>query len=319
MNTSNIIVSTITPCFRMKRYLKLFLDELPKQTYFEKMEVVIDHNEPDAEEMAWVQEFQSKHPGRLKHIITNPVAPIGTSMNTCIRESTGTYLTIWNVDDLRTPNSIELQVKAIEEKNGDISYGDYEIVRSFAPAGTVHGNVVDHSKCPESEFTRSMIFGPYVMFKKSIIEKSGIFDEQLKSGADFDLCVRLAFNGKAVMADGLLGYYLNEGKGASTRPDSKQKLDRTIIELRYGIYDKIDYDLVPDATTFALHHIVVDGKLEVVEQFVPNYGEVIKQRLIDWKNKGLSSYAVKKIFRIEKIKFRIKSILKKIYFKLHSK
>jgi len=32
-----------------------------------------------------------------------------------------------------------------------------------------------------------MILGPFFMFRKSIIEKSGVFDEQLIQGADYDL------------------------------------------------------------------------------------------------------------------------------------
>jgi GT2 family glycosyltransferase len=310
----NILVSTITPCFRMKRYLKLFLEELPNQTYFDKMEVVLDHNEPDEEEVALVKEFQAKYPGRLKHIITNPVAPIGTSMNTCIRESSGKYLTIWNVDDLRTPNSIELQVKAIEDQGGDIAYGDYEIVRKFAPVGTVHGSMVTHDKFAESEFTRSMIFGPFVMCTKALLDKAGLFDEQLVQGADFDWCVRLAFNGKAVMANGNLGYYLNEGKGQSTKPNSKQKLDKAIIELRFGIYDKLDYDYVPDATTYQIHNVIIDGKAYMIEEFVPNYRATIQKRLNEWKQKGLKNYAIQKTFGISAAKAKIKNVLKKAYF-----
>lgn len=296
----------------MKRYLKLFLDELPKQTYFDKLEIVLDHNEPDDEEIAWVKEFQEKHPGRVKHIITNPVAPIGTSMNTCIREASGTYLTIWNVDDLRTPDSIELQVRAMEEKDADVVFGDYEIVRAFAPGGTVKGRMVDHSMIPESEFTRGMIFGPFIMFKKALCDRAGIFDEQLVSGADFDLSVRLAFNGKAVRADGNLGYYLNEGKGASTRPNSKQKIDRTIIELRYGIFDKMDYDLVAEASTYHLHHIMVDGVPHLIDLFVPNYRAVIADRLKEWKAHGVRRFVVKKVFMADKIKAKAKSVIKKI-------
>jgi len=50
-------------------------------------------------------------------------------MNTCIKEAKGEYVTIWNVDDLRTPNSLEMQMKALDE-NPDIAltYGDFIIV-----------------------------------------------------------------------------------------------------------------------------------------------------------------------------------------------
>lgn len=319
MTQSNILVSTITPCFRMKPYLKLFLDELPKQTIFDSLEVVLDHNQPDEEEVSWVKDFQEKYPGRIKHIITNPVVPIGISMNTCIREASGMYLTVWNVDDLRTPDSIELQVKAMEREQADIVYGDYTIVRKFAPSGTQGGTLISHKEIPASEFTRSMIFGPFFMFRKSICKVAGLFDEQLVSGADFDFSVRLAMNGKAVMTDGLLGYYLNEGKGASTRPGSKQELDRTIIELRYGIYDKVDYDLVAEASTYKLQQILNDGVFCPIEQFAPNYSELIKTRITLWKKKGVQKFILNKFLMTKKIKMNVKRILKPIYLKLKSR
>ena len=41
------LVSTITPCYKGKAYLKDFLKDLPNQTMFEEIEVVLDHNDPD--------------------------------------------------------------------------------------------------------------------------------------------------------------------------------------------------------------------------------------------------------------------------------
>jgi len=304
------LISTITPCFRMKPYLKLFLEELPKQTIFNQIEVVLDHNEPDAEELLWIKEFQTKYPDRLKHLITNPVKPIGTSMNYCIHKSSAPLLTVWNVDDLRTPNSMELMVQAFNE-GADIVYGNFEVVRSF---GSKSGPLTDFSNYqnqPE-EFTRSMLLGPFMAFRKSLCEKAGYFDEQLKSGADFDLAIRLAFHGKPALAKGLLGYYLNEGKGASTRPNSKQALDRTAIELRFGIYDKIDYDMVADASQLDITHIYTDGQSIPVSTFTPNYTNLITERKDRWHKKGLLRHALRYLFQIKKIKQSLKIIYKKI-------
>ena len=221
---SSPLISTITPCFRMKPYLKLFLEELPKQTIFDQIEIVLDHNEPDDEELVWIKDFQAKYPGRLKHLITNPVKPIGTSMNYCIREASAPLLTIWNVDDLRTPNSMELMVQAFNE-GADIVYGNFEVVRSF---GSKSGSLTDFSQyqTKQEEFTRSMLLGPFMAFRKSLCEKAGYFDEQLKSGADFDFAVRLAYNGKVKFSDGNTGFYLDEGKGASTRPAKAEPIIR---------------------------------------------------------------------------------------------
>ena len=280
LSKNNILISTITPSFRIKRYLKLFLEELPKQTYFDRLEIVLDHNEPDEEEITWVKKFQEKYPGKLKHIITNPVEPIGTSMNRCIREASGEYVTIWNVDDLRTPDSIELQAKVLEQNpNIDIVYGDYLIVRSF---GAKEGSRVRHDHFDKNELTRSMILGPFYMFRKSLCEKVGYFDEQLKSGADFDLAIRLAFNGQASLAPGLLGYYLDEGKGASTKPDSLRPIENVVIYSRYGIYDKIDKFLYPQATRYNIPYLLQQGQWMNISNFVPNYNKLIKERYLKY-------------------------------------
>lgn len=311
---SKPVISTITPCFKMKPYLKLFLEELPKQTIFDQIEVVMDHNEPDEEELEWVREFQSKYPGRLKHIVTNPVKPIGTSMNRCIKEASADLLTIWNIDDLRTDNSLELMVRAFEA-GADIVYGNFEVVRKF---GVKSGSLTDFSKYqsqPE-EFTRSMLLGPFMAFRKSLVEKAGYFDEQLKSGADFDLAVRLAFHGKPFMAEGLLGYYLNEGKGVSTRPNSRQPLERTVIEFRYGIYDRMDYDHAVAAAEYDIFNVVMDNTKVPIATYVPKYEHFKKERYERWHEKGLRRYALRKVFKYKEIYNFLKQIYKKVFLRV---
>lgn len=279
------IVSTITPCYNMKKYLKTFLEELPDQSFFDSLEIVLDHNAPTEEEITWVKEFQRDYPGHIKHIVVPHVDPIGVSMNRCIRESSGDFLCIWNVDDLRTPNSIESQVKLLKNNSmNDIVYGNFEIVKKFK---LKMGKMIDCSKFDESEFSRSMIFGPFFMFRKSILNSAGLFDEQLKSGADFDLAIRLAFHGKATMVKESLGYYLNEGLGASTKKESLQPIERTVIELRYGIYDKIDYHYLPKALRYNILQFKEGENWRNIEEFVPFYDNLMKTRYDLWFDKGL--------------------------------
>jgi glycosyltransferase involved in cell wall biosynthesis len=255
----------------MKRYLPKFLEELPKQTLFPNFEIVLDHNEPDDEEIGWVKAFQQKYPGVIRHIIIPKVDPIGISMNRCIQEAQSEYVAIWNVDDLRTPDSLEKQVVFLDtHPDRGVVYGSYRVVRSF---GVVEGKLVnDGGFAPhDNEFKRSMLLGPFFMFRKKLVEKAGWFDEQLRSGADFDLAIRLAFHAAIGYVDGLLGYYLNEGKGASTRPGSLQAVERTVIELRYGMYDKIDYEQVPKASGYFGSRILKGGEWKSVAAYVPNY------------------------------------------------
>ena len=175
-------------------------------------------------------------------------------MNRCIEFASGDYLCIWNVDDLRTPDSIEVMAKALDD-NPDIDfvYGNYHIVPQF---GLTQGQYVDETG-REDELTTGMILGPFFMFRKSIIEKTGVFDEQLVSGADYDLALRLAFNGKGLHLPITLGYYLDEGLGASTNPNSKQPIERTVIEMRYNIRI-LEPQLMPHTKEYNIENIIVD-------------------------------------------------------------
>ena len=245
-------VSTITPCYNMSKYMKGFLDNLSTQTH-KDLEIVLDHNDPSDEEVKLVEEYNEEYDNIL-HIKVEGVDPIGTSMNRCIEYATGDYLCIWNVDDLRTPDSIEVMAKALDENpDVDFVYGNYVIVPRF---GGTEGQYVDETG-REDELKTGMILGPYFMFRKSLLEKSGVFDEQLVQGADYDLALRLALNGKGLHLPINLGYYLNEGLGQSTKPNSKQPIERTVIELRYNIR-VLEPHLVPYTREYDVENIIVD-------------------------------------------------------------
>ena len=232
--------------------MKGFLDNLSTQTH-KDLEIVLDHNDPSDEEVKLIEEYNEQYDNIL-HIKVEGVDPIGTSMNRCIEYATGDYLCIWNVDDLRTPDSIEVMAKALDENpDVDFVYGNYVIVPKF---GGTEGQYVDETG-REDELTTGMILGPYFMFRKSILEKSGIFDEQLVQGADYDLALRLAMNGKGLHLPINLGYYLNEGLGQSTKPNSKQPIERTVIELRYNIR-VLEPHLVPYTRSYDVDNIIVD-------------------------------------------------------------
>ena len=64
----------------------------------------------------------------------------------------------------------------------------------------------------------------------------------------------MAHNGKGMHIPHNSGYYLNEGMGASTRPNSKQPLERTVIEMRYGI-DVIEPRLIAEARNYDIENI----------------------------------------------------------------
>jgi len=277
-----IEVSAITPCYKMKDYIKIFLESLPKQTFFNRMEVVLDHNEPEQKEIDLVKKFQKKYPGRLRHIVVKQVDPIGTSMNRCIYNSKGRFLTIWNVDDLRTDDSIELQYNKIKNNKIGFVYGNYTFVKKF---GSIEGKFIDHKKFDRSELTKSMILGPFFMFKKELCKKIGLFDEQLYSGADFDFAIRLALASKGTMVSENLGYYLNAQKGLSTKKNSLQLIEANVIYMRYGIFSKIKKRMLAYMMKYNLKSFIFNKKEISIKKFIPNYEEYLAKQISGYKNR----------------------------------
>lgn len=260
----------------MGKYLEKFLEKLPEQTIFDDIEVVLDHNEPTDREVLLVQKFQSLYPGKLKHVITNPVEPIGVSWNRCVNLASGKYLAIWNIDDLRTSNSLEMQVRAFQETpSTSISSGPYIVVDTF---GSEVGEYINNSSLSSEEHLRGMTVGPFFMFPKALCKRIGMFDEQLRSGADFDMALRLLQCGPPKFVDTNLGWYLNEGTGTSTRPDSLQPIEADVVYCRYGIWDKLRLEKFPDILEYDVHSIRFDGKSHPASSLFENYEEIMAER-----------------------------------------
>ena len=96
---------------------------------------------------------------------------------------------------------------------------------------------------------------------------TGVFDEQFSCCNDYDLAMRFARCGKGMHIPNILGYYLNEGLGQSTRSDSVQPIERTVIELRYNIR-VLEPHLVSQTRDYDVENIIVDDKKTLAKKFV---------------------------------------------------
>jgi GT2 family glycosyltransferase len=253
-------ISVLVSCFKTENYLKTFLEELPRQQNFDNIQIVFNLNEPNINEEQWIHQFKKRYPKNIKQIVNNSVVPQSVAWNQCIKKADGDLLAIWNVDDLRTPNSLKSQADAFE-KDVIAVHGNFVIVRKF---GSRKGNYIDHSYTlnDTQELERSMCLGPFFMFRKIVVNEIGYFDEQLKVAADYDFAIRLAKHGKIGMAAGVLGYFLDEQKGLSTCGDNIQPIERTMVELRYNLTDKIVPQFVPFVKEkgYDPHSLFLDGK-----------------------------------------------------------
>lgn len=277
LDPSKPYVSILTSYYRGEKYLSDFLKNFESQDIFPNLELVIDLNEPSNLELEIINEFAYKFPGVLNFSINEFVVPMSVSLNNCILRSKADFLCIWNVDDRRTVNSISSQFELIRTTTDiNVVYGPFVITGNYK---SVSGKLVDNSGVPKTEFTRAMLLGPFFMFRKSMVSKISYFDEQLSSAADFDFAVRLAFFGGLASTQDVLGYFLDDKSGLSTKFDSVGPVERSVIQLRYGVIGLFNVIHIPYISNYVIPFIKFRSEWIPIDSIVKDY-EAVKAREI---------------------------------------
>ena len=144
----------------------------------------------------------------VKVIRTLDIPTVGKAWNMGIRESTGDYITTANSDDRYLIGGLKRMVEVLDEHE--------EIGLVFAQVDIDDGHEVVpwkriDNKTGEIEdilavLKRRCIVGPMPIWRKSIHDEVGLFDEKFVVASDYDMWLRMA-------GEGVRFYYINESCG----------------------------------------------------------------------------------------------------------
>ena len=232
-----IRVSVLVSLYRCVVYLESFLQHVSNTSQQGEIEFLLLHNDPLPEEISIIKRYQDGIRG-LNHIVIKEREGLYKTWNRGISMAKGEYITIWNVDDIRFPESILLQMQALDNHpEVAMAYGDMygtDVYGSHSGKLYVHPEFEANRK----EFYKSYLMSCFQMWRKSIHKELGYYDEQFKCVADFDFQIRTALKYSFVKVKEPLGVYL-ENLPHKLSSDSVQSLENNIIYLRYGVYKKL--------------------------------------------------------------------------------
>jgi len=236
----NIKVSVLTSLYNSQRFLSEFFDCLSRINHTDEIELLLLHNQPNPEELNIIEKRISNHPF-VKHIIIPERESLYRTWNRGVEIAKGKYLCVWNVDDIRLPDSIYEQSITLD-KNPDaaLTYGDFYYMYSYGKTSNdlvVNPEFKDNSK----KFLRAHHIGCFPMWRKEIHVQTGYFDEQLFLAADFDFQIRLALSSKLVKTDSILGHYLENDPQKLSMSYLLQNKETNLLFFRYGLFDKINW------------------------------------------------------------------------------
>jgi glycosyltransferase involved in cell wall biosynthesis len=272
------LLSVLTSVYQGEQYLKLFLENLRSQTLFPELELILVLNAPNSREMEVALNFRHQYERQVQILEMESVESLGTSWNRAWVEARSPYLAIWNVDDRRSPDSLSQQLTAIENHNDWVlCYGDYINVKVY---GEITGKRRYTPEYSVMHFRRSFAQGgAFWVFRRKLSEIVGIFDEQFSVASDMDLSFRIAAKGLEMgRCPELLGYFTNVGQGLSTRDLVRPALERTVIQLRYGVFDKVQPQYEIGARQYRIELIKNFGEWHSLKEYLPNYERFLKDR-----------------------------------------
>lgn len=230
-------VTVLVSLYRCIDFIESFLQHASAIVNKDEIEFLLLHNDPQPAETAIID----RHIGQfkdMKHIRIVEREGLYKTWNRGIKLATGDYITIWNVDDIRFPDSILRQAQALDHHPAAaVAYGDMYGSKVY---GTHAGKLYQHPEWTEqpNEFFQSYVMSCFQMWRKSIHQEVGFYDEQFKCVGDFDFQVRVALRYPFVKVKEPLGIYL-EDLPHKLSSSSVQSLENNIVYARYGAYKKI--------------------------------------------------------------------------------
>lgn len=254
----SIKITVITSLFNCLKYLQGYFDAVERIINKTECEFLLLHNAPtDAELMVINSNIYDKK--WFKHIIVENREGLYSTWNRGINIARGIYCAIWNVDDIRFPDSLKNQADWLDHHSScGLVVGDILSTDIYGSEGKKYYNNKPKLVHPLERY-RSCIITCFPMWRKSIHEKIGFFDEQFICAGDFDFQIRVAMDYELGYIEKILGVYL-ENVGGKLSFNKNHELENTMIYLRYGAYEKvIIYNVLKALRHYDKNYVIESG------------------------------------------------------------
>jgi len=195
-------VSVIVPCRNEIRHIRAFLDSVLRQELGQiEMEVLIADGMSDDGTRLVLDEFESRFPAI--RVLDNPEKIAPTGLNRGIREARGEIIIRMDAHTTYAPDYVRSCVEVLNETNADnvggppLTCADGYIAQAIAFA--FHSPFASGG----AKFRDPRYEGPvdtvmYGCWRKSTLERIGMFDEKLVRAQDYELNARLLSCGGTV-------------------------------------------------------------------------------------------------------------------------
>jgi glycosyltransferase involved in cell wall biosynthesis len=191
-------ISVVMSVYDGGRFLRASIESILTQTYGDFEFLIVDDASKD-DSLEILRNFAEKD-GRITIIRNEQNIGLTKSLNRALKRARGEYVARHDADDLAEPARFEAQIGVLQgHPECDVVGTGYHVIDAEGR------DVNKRFLCHYADDARSALLrgeNPLchssVMFKKSVVEKAGYYDEAYKYAQDYDLWLRLLSGGSRI-------------------------------------------------------------------------------------------------------------------------
>jgi len=204
-------ISALVSVYNASRFLRGCLDDLERQTVRDRLEIIVVNSNSQENEDDIVREYMARHDNIL-YVRTPATETVYAAWNRAILMSSGDYLTTANADDRHRQDALEVMSDTLDARPEVVLvYGGY-----FVTHGENETFESNSSTWPllHDDYSRDLMLrgaclpGPQPMWRRTVHEAFGFFDDRYKSAGDLEFWLRISQRYDFMRIPEMLGLYL---------------------------------------------------------------------------------------------------------------
>lgn len=202
-------VSIIVPCYNEQNTIRLLLEAVRNQTFpHTNAEVIISDGMSTDGTRAAVAAFQKDFPDLAVCVVDNTHRTIPSAINRAIEVSRGEIVVRLDAHSKPYPDYIEKCIGLLEAGVGDNVGGVWEIqpgaktwIAKAIAAAAAHPLAVGDAMYRHAKRAAEVDTVPFGSFKRTLIDRVGLFNETLLTNEDYEFNVRVKKAGGRIWLD----------------------------------------------------------------------------------------------------------------------
>jgi glycosyltransferase involved in cell wall biosynthesis len=232
-DVSGCLVSAIVSTYNSERFLAGCLEDMEAQTIADRLEIVVVDSGSQQNERHIVETFQAQY-RNITYIRTEIRESVYASWNRGIKAAHGKYITNANTDDRHSRDAFE-RMSGILEQNPAIAlvYADVFVTENENETFRKHtrtGYWSWYDWDRNNLLDKGCFIGPQPMWRRSVHDTYGYFDEKLTTSGDYEFWLRISQTFNFFHIKEPLGLYLDSPGSVEHRSgEVKSREDLRII------------------------------------------------------------------------------------------